>query len=314
MKLINILVTGGAGYIGSKLVTKLIEKNYNVTVIDNMMFDKSSLDHLYIKKNFKFINNDISNKHFLKKILYKYDIVIPLAGYVGAPLCERNKKQAKLINFEMINYIVKNLKKKQKIIYLNSNSGYGIGKKNKFCDENSPLNPISLYGRTKVNAEKVVSNFQNSICLRLATVFGFSFRMRTDLLVNNFTYQLVKNKKILIYEPHFRRNFIHIDDVVDAIIFSIKNFKKMKSQIYNLGLSSANLTKSELATKIKKQINQKISIKYVTNIKDPDQRDYFVSNKKIEKTGFKCSVSLDQGIKELIQIFSKSKKKYINNY
>ncbi len=314
MKLINILVTGGAGYIGSKLVTKLIEKNYNVTVIDNMMFDKSSLDHLYIKKNFKFINNDISNKHFLKKILYKYDIVIPLAGYVGAPLCERNKKQAKLINFEMINYIVKNLKKKQKIIYLNSNSGYGIGKKNKFCDENSPLNPISLYGRTKVNAEKVVSNFQNSICLRLATVFGFSFRMRTDLLVNNFTYQLVKNKKILIYEPHFRRNFIHIDDVVDAIIFSIKNFKKMKSQIYNLGLSSANLTKSELATKIKKQINQKISIKYVTNIKDPDQRDYFVSNKKIEKTGFKCSVSLDQGIKELIQIFSKSKKNYINNY
>ena len=205
------------------------------------------------------------------------------------------------------------LKKKNKVIYLTSNSGYGVGKKNKFCDENSPLNPISLYGRTKVQAENEIMKYKNSICFRLATVFGYSYRMRTDLLVNNFVFTSVKQKKLRIFEPHFRRNFIHINDVVDAIIYSIKNFNRLKSNVYNLGLSSANLSKYTLAKKIKTQIKD-LKIKIITNVKDPDQRDYFVSNKKIEKKGFKAKTKLESGIKELINIFTNNKEKIINNY
>ena len=204
-------------------------------------------------------------------------------------------------------------KNRSKIIYLTTNSGYGIGKKNKYCDEKSPLNPISLYGRTKVEAENIIMKNKNSIGFRLATVFGYSYRMRTDLLVNNFVFKSLKDKKLTIFEPHFRRNYIHIDDVVDGIIYSIKNFNRLKSNIYNLGLSSANLTKIMLAQKIKKQLKY-LKIQIIKNKKDPDQRDYYVSNRKIEKKGFKAKVSLDEGIKELINVFSYSKEKIINNY
>ena len=196
---------------------------------------------------------------------------------------------------------------------MTSNSGYGIGEKNKYCDENSPLKPISLYGRTKCDAEKVVNNHKNTVCFRLATVFGNSYRMRSDLLVNNFVQTAVKKNKLTIFEPRFRRNFIHVKDVVNAVIFTIKNFKKINSEIYNLGLSNANLTKIGLAQKIKKfHLNLKISI--IKNRKDPDQRDYFVSNKKIEKKGFKAKISLEDGISELIKIFTNDKNKVINNY
>ena len=208
---------------------------------------------------------------------------------------------------------MKFINNKHKIIYLTTNSGYGIGKKNKYCDESSPLNPISLYGRTKVEAEKVIMASKNAIGFRLATVFGNSYRMRTDLLVNNFVYTSIKEKKLIIYEPNFRRNFIHIDDVIDGIIYSIENFNRLKSNVYNLGLSSANLTKYMLAKKIKDKIKH-LKIKIVQNKKDPDQRDYYVSNRKIEKKGFKAKVSIEKGISELIQVFSHSKEKIINNY
>jgi len=203
--------------------------------------------------------------------------------------------------------------KKNKVIYLTTNSGYGVGEKNKYCDEKSPLNPISLYGRTKVNAEKIIMRSSNSIAFRLATVFGYSYRMRTDLLVNNFVFKAVRDKKLVIYEPHFRRNYIHINDVVGGIIYSIKNFNRLKSNVYNLGLSSANLTKYNLARKIKKKINS-LKIKIVQNRKDPDQRDYYVSNKKIEKKGFRAKISIEKGIDELINVFSYSEEKIINNY
>ena len=204
--------------------------------------------------------------------------------------------------------------KKNKIIFLTTNSGYGIGEKNKFCDENSPLKPISLYGRTKCDAEDLVrSEIENQVCFRLATVFGQSYRMRSDLLVNNFVFNTVKNKKLTIFEPHFRRNFIHIRDVISAIVFTIKNFNKLKNNVYNLGLSTANISKLMLAQKIKKKY-KKLKITIVKNRKDPDQRDYFVSNKKIEKKGFKAKISLEDGISELIQIFTNDKKKIINNY
>jgi len=249
----------------------------------------------------------------MKNLIKKNEFLIPLAALVGAPLCERNKKEAISVNYESINYLMNNINKKNKIVFLTTNSGYGVGEKNKYCDENSPLNPISLYGRTKVGAEKLVMQSKNSIGFRLATVFGYSYRMRTDLLVNNFVYKSINNRKLTIFEPNFRRNYIHINDVVDGIVYAIKNFHRLKSNVYNLGLSSANLTKYLLAKKIKKKIkNLKIII--IKNKKDPDQRDYYVSNKKIEKKGFKAKISIEKGIDELIEIFSNSSEKIINNY
>ena len=314
MKKTKILITGGAGYIGSILSTKLISLNFQVTVIDKLMFDKNSLSHLFSDKNFEFIYGDVRNKRLIDKEIKKHDIIIPLAALVGAPLCDKYPKLTKEINLDNIKYIISRLKKNQKIIYPNTNSGYGIGKKGKFCDENSPLNPISLYGKTKVEAEKLILKYKNSVVFRLATVFGYSYRMRTDLLVNFLVNKAVTNKKLEIFEPHFRRNYIHVIDVVNAFIFAINNFSKMRGNIYNVGLSNANLTKIQLANKIKKYV-EKTKVNILKNKKDPDKRDYFVSNKKIEKLGFKPSVSLDDGITELKNIYSFFNfKKNKNNY
>ena len=310
----KVLITGGGGYIGSMLSTELLKDGHEVTIIDLMKYDKGSLNHLYFHKHFKLINKDIRNLKVMKKLVANHEFIIPLAALVGAQLCEKYKKEAIDINYKAIKSLAKMMTARNKIIYLTTNSGYGIGEKNKYCDENSPLKPISLYGRTKCDSEKVVmNNLKNYICFRLATVFGFSYRMRSDLLVNNFVYTAIKKKKLTIFEPHFRRNFIHIRDVVEGIKYSMKNFNKLKSNVYNLGLSSANISKLMLAKKIKKQIKP-LKIQIVTNMKDPDQRDYFVSNKKIEKKGFKAKISLDLGIKELINLFEVDSKKVINNY
>ena len=308
----QILVTGGAGYIGSMLSTKLVELGYQVTVVDKLIYSESSLNHLYENKNFNFINCDVREKTKMKKIIKKNDIIIPLAGLVGAPLCERKKKEAIDVNFKAIKDCVKILNNK-KIIFLMSNSGYGIGKKNEYCDESSPLNPISLYGKTKCEAENEVVKTKNYVCFRLATVFGFSYRMRSDVMVNNFVYNSIKTKKLKLFEPHFRRNFIHVKDVVECIIYTIKNFKKMKNNIYNAGLNSANITKIELAKLIKKQIKN-LEISVIKGIKDPDQRNYFVSNNKLKKKGFEAKKSLNDGIKELIKGFKYQNTKIKNNY
>ena len=309
----KILITGGGGYVGSMLSTALINLGHEVTVLDLMKYDQGSLNHLFYNKKFKLIKKDVRDKKILRSLTKKNEYIIPLAALVGAPLCDKFKKDAILTNHKSIKTLVSLCTKKNKIIFLTTNSGYGVGEKNKFCDENSPLNPISLYGRTKCDAEEEVTKAKNYICFRLATVFGFSYRMRTDLLVNNFVYKSVKSKKLTIFEPHFRRNFIHIRDVISGIIFAIKNFNKLKSNIYNLGLSSANISKLTLAKKIKKNMKG-LKIKIITNRKDPDKRDYFVSNKKIEKKGFKARTSLDQGIEELITLFNVDNKKIINNY
>ena len=309
----KILVTGGAGYIGSKLVTKLLNINFKVTVIDKLNFSRNSLNHLFGRKNFNFIKADVRNKTIMKKLIRKNEFIIPLAALVGAPLCEKNKKEAISVNLDSIKLLMKYISKKNKIIYLTSNSGYGVGKKNKFCDEKSPLNPITLYGKTKVEAEKIVMKSQNVICFRLATVFGYSYRMRTDLLVNNFVFNSIKKKELKLFEPHFRRNFIHVKDVVDGILYSIKNFKRLKSNVYNLGLSSANLSKYMLAKKIKQKLKY-LKIKIIKNMKDPDQRNYYVSNKKIEKKGFRAKIRIESGINELISVFNNTRKNIINNY
>ena len=309
----KILITGGGGYIGSTVTTELVRLGYKVTVIDLLKYDKGSLDHLYFEKNFTFINGDVKKINLLKKYIRENEYIIPLAALVGAPLCEKNKKEAISVNFTSVKEILKSLNKKNKLIYLTTNSGYGVGEKNKFCNEKSPLKPISLYGKTKCDAENEVMKFKNTISFRLATVFGASYRMRSDLLVNNFCKRAIDKNFLDIYEPQFRRNFIHIRDVTRAIIFSINNFNKLKSNVFNLGLSSANITKIELAKKIKKQIKT-LKIKVVKNKKDPDKRDYFVSNLKIEKKGFKAKISLNEGIKELINVFKNNSKKIINNY
>ena len=309
----KILITGGGGYVGSMLSTALVDLGHEVTVIDLMKYDQGSLNHLYYNKNFKLIKEDVRNKKILKSLVKNNEYIIPLAALVGAPLCDKFKKDAISVNHKSIKSLVNICSKKNKIIFLTTNSGYGVGEKNKFCDENSPLRPISLYGRTKCDAEEEVKKSKNFICFRLATVFGYSYRMRTDLLVNNFVFKSVKTKKLTIFEPHFRRNFIHIRDVVLGVNYAINNFNKLKSNIYNLGLSSANISKLMLAKKIKKKM-RKLKIKIISNRKDPDKRDYFVSNKKIEKKGFKARTTLEQGIEELINLFEIDSKKVINNY
>jgi nucleoside-diphosphate-sugar epimerase len=313
MKNNRILITGGAGYLGSMLATKLVSMNYYVTVVDMLKYDKNSLSHLFGSKNFKFILGDVRKKSCIKKMIRKQDFIFPLAALVGAPLCEKFKKNTIETNVNSIKNLIKYLKFGQKIIYPTTNSGYGIGEKNKYCDENSPLKPISLYGQTKAEAEKIVISYKNSVCFRLATVFGYSYRMRTDLLVNNFVEKAVKKNKLDLFEPYFRRNYIHISDVVSAFIYAIKNFNKLKGQTYNLGLSSANLTKLALAKRIKKKIKN-LKIRIMKNKFDPDKRDYYVSNKKIEKAGFKPNISLEEGIEELIDLFTYTDVKFKNNY
>jgi nucleoside-diphosphate-sugar epimerase len=309
----KILITGAGGYIGSMLSDQLVRQGYDVLAIDTMKYSKSSLNHLFFYDNFKYINADVTSVSVLKKYIKNADFIIPLAALVGAPICEKNKREATAVNFTQIKIILKFIKKNQKIIYLNSNSGYGVGEKNKYCTEDSPLNPISHYGATKVQSEQyIINNFKNFVCFRLATVFGYSYRMRTDLIVNYYINEAIIKKNLEIFEPHFRRNFIHVKDVVRAIQFAIENFNKVKGQIYNLGLSNANITKLELAKKIKKVI-PKLKIKIISGKKDPDQRDYFVSNKKIEKRGFKARLSLERGINEVYQSL-KLHNDYKNNY
>ena len=309
----KILITGGAGFIGSMLSTYLIQAGHKVTVVDRFDFSKSTLNHLRFHKNFELIEGDVRLKSVLKKYIKHKDFIIPLAALVGAPLCKRFPKETLDINVKAIKKLLELMNKNQKIIYLTTNSGYGIGEKNKFCDENSELRPVSLYGKTKNDAEKIVSKQGNFICYRLATVFGYSYRMRTDLLVNNFVLNALNTKKLILFEPNFRRNFIHIRDVASAVIYSINNFNKLKNNVYNLGLSTANITKLDLAKKIKFYIKD-LKIQINENEKDPDQRDYFVSNKKIEQKGFKAKTSLDAGISELIKVYKTDPKNYKNNY
>lgn len=300
----KILITGGAGYIGNVLTRDLLnDQNNMVTILDNFSYNQqTSFFDILNKKNLNIINQDVRNKDILKQQIQKNDIILPLAGIVGAPACEKNKLLAKELNFEQIINIKKEISKNQILIVPTTNSGYGIGEKDKYCDETSELNPISHYGKTKVEAEKYISDLENFISLRLATVFGVSSRMRVDLLVNDFTLKAVRDKYIVLFEEHFKRNFIHVKDVSSAFLFSINNFDKMKSNIYNVGLEDANLSKLELCKIIEKKTELKIISSKIGS--DPDKRDYIVSNKKIYSTGWKPSVSLENGIDELIKFYN----------
>lgn len=299
----RILVTGGAGYLGAVLVPELLKLGHSVTVLDNFMYGQNSLLENCISDNFVIVNGDVREKSILSPLLKKVDYIIPLAALVGAPICNKDKVAAEATNRDAIALLAKLASKEQRIIIPITNSGYGIGQKGIFCTEETPLNPITLYGKLKVEAEKIVLNRGNSISLRLATAFGVSPRMRTDLLVNDFVYRAVKDKFIVIFEGHFKRNYIHVRDVARVFSYAIENFEKMKNEAYNVGLSDANLSKVELCAKIKEHIPCFVYIESPIG-EDPDKRDYIVSNEKIEKTGFKAIYSLSQGIKELIKGYS----------
>ena len=296
----NILVTGGAGYLGAILVPELLRLGHKVTVLDNFMFGQNSLLDCCVNPDFDVVRGDARDEELLGRHISRADYIIPLAALVGAPLCDRDKPGTVSTNRDALASITKIASKTQRVIMPTTNSGYGIGQKGIFCTEETPLNPVSLYGKTKVEAERIVLDRGNSISLRLATVFGMSPRMRMDLLVNDFAYRAVKDRFLVVFEGHFKRNYIHIRDVARAFIHAIENFDAMKNQAYNVGLSDANLSKLELCAKIKEHVRDFVYLEAPVG-EDPDKRDYVVSNEKIEKTGFKTAYSLDTGIRELIK-------------
>lgn len=308
----KILVTGGAGYIGSILVPELLKKNHEVIVIDNFIYNQASLLDCCYNKNLTIIRGDARSKNIIANHLRNVDAIFPLACMTGAPLCEKDTIAAKTVNFEAVKMMLELRSKEQVIIFPTTNSGYGIGQKGIYCTEKTPLNPISLYGRLKVETEEMLLDAGNCITLRLATVFGISPRMRLDLLVNDFTYRAVNDHCLVLFESHFKRNYIHVRDVAKAFIHCLDNFNKMKDEPYNVGLSNANLSKWELCEEIKKQISNF----YFTEAKvgeDPDKRDYIVSNEKIESTGFTPDYSLQQGITELIKGYQVIRRNQFSN-
>jgi nucleoside-diphosphate-sugar epimerase len=296
---LRILVTGGAGYLGSTLVPALLAEGHKVTVLDNFMFNQNSLSHVCSDPNFSVVRGDSREESTLKPLLKSCDLAIPLAALVGAPLCDRDKIGAVTVNRDAVATLTTLMSREQRLMMPVTNSGYGIGQKGKAVDEADPLNPISLYGRTKVEAERIVLDRDNSMSFRLATVFGMSPRMRIDLLVNDFVYRAVTDRAVVLFEPHFKRNYIHVRDIARAFIHGIAKFDEMKGQAFNVGLSDANLSKWELCERIKKHLPKFVFIEAPIG-EDPDKRDYIVSNAKIEATGFAPKYSLDDGIRELI--------------
>jgi len=296
----SILITGGAGYLGSVMVEALLAQGHRVTVLDNFMFSQTPLNHLCANPSFNVVRGDCRDENVVRPLLKDADYIIPLAALVGAPLCDRDTTGAETINRDAVMMVTRLASKEQRIFLPVTNSGYGIGEAGRFCTEETPLRPISLYGRTKVEAEKAVLDRGNSITFRLATVFGMSPRMRIDLLVNDFVYRAVNDRAVVLFEAHFKRNYLHVRDVARVFIHGMGNFDAMKNQPYNVGLSDANISKAELCERIRKWLPKFVYMEAPIG-EDPDKRDYIVSNEKVEKTGFKPAYSLDDGIQELIK-------------
>jgi nucleoside-diphosphate-sugar epimerase len=299
----KILITGGAGYLGSVITGKMLSEGHEVVVLDKLIFNQVSLLSYTSNPNFKFIHGDVRNEVLLERLCNEVDVIIPLAAIVGFPACASEPELAKEINFSQIVNIVKYCNGKgKKILYPNTNSGYGLGTGQLECDEESPLTPISVYGQTKCEAENFLRTSTDAIVFRLATVFGVSPRMRTDLLVNDFTYKAITDKYIVVFEKSFKRNFIHIQDVANVFLFMLTNYEQYKGEVFNVGLSDANLSKQELLEKIQSHVKN-FAVSYNDYYEDPDKRDYIVSNTKIESTGWYPKWTIDMGIKELIMAY-----------
>lgn len=308
----DILVTGGAGYIGSVLVPELLRLGHNVTVLDSFIYKQNSLLECCRYENFEIIKGDCRDSDLLRKILPGKDYIIPLAAIVGFPACDKDTVAAETVNLGAIKTLLELRTPEQRIIFPCTNSGYGLGQGDRFCTEESPISPVSLYGKTKMAAEKAILEAGNAVTFRFATLFGASPRMRTDLLVNDFVYRAVFDRSLIIFEGHFMRNYLHVRDAANAFIFAIENFDKMKNQTYNCGLSDANLSKIELCEKIKEYIPLFMYIEAPIGT-DPDKRNYLVSNEKIESLGFKPQHTIDDGIKELIKAYSIIKNSFYGN-
>lgn len=296
----NILVTGGAGYVGSVLVPVLLQNGHKVTVIDNFLYKQPSLASVVSNKNFSLVYGDVRDKELMSKHISGADIIIPLAAIVGAPACLKDPQMASSVNKDSMIWMFDKISSSQQILMPTTNSAYGSGDENNYCDEESKLNPLSLYAKDKVHVEKYLMEKENATSFRLATVFGISPRMRLDLLVNNFVQRALTDRFVILFEGHFKRNYVHVKDVVDAFVFGVNNLDKVKGQIFNFGLSEANISKQQLCERIKNQLPD-FTFQDAPLAKDPDQRNYIVSNKKIEAIGMKAKVTLDDGISELIK-------------
>jgi len=304
MDMVNILVTGGAGYIGSTLVPALLERGFSVTVVDSFLYGQDSLAAVCYHPNFSLVRGDVRSMDTMRPLVARADVVIPLAALVGAPLCDRDPLAATSTNKQAILDMLPMLSRDQAVLLPVTNSGYGVGEADRFCTEETPMRPVSLYGRDKVEVERcLLEGHPSAVTLRLATVFGMSPRMRIDLLVNDFTYRAFHDRFIVLFESHFRRNFVHVRDVARAFLHCIDLFERMKGEPYNVGLSDANLSKRELCERIQTHLPSFVFME--SNIgRDPDQRDYIVSNEKIERSGFAPQFTLDDGIRELIKGFA----------
>ena len=296
----RVLITGGAGYIGSVLAPALLGTEFSVTVLDNFRYRQSSLFDCCYHDQFQVITGDCRERDTLRQALRQADIIIPLAAIVGAPACKRDRVAAISTNLEAIRLLLQLRSRDQRIFFPTTNSGYGIGEPGRFCTEETPLRPVSLYGTTKVDAEKAILDAGNAVSFRLATVFGMSPRMRLDLLVNDFVYRAVTDHTVVLFEANAKRNYLHVRDVARAFLHAIRHYEQMKDQAYNVGLSEANLSKRELCAEIQKQVHEFVYLEAPVG-EDEDKRDYIVSNAKIEKTGFKPLYSLEFGIRELIK-------------
>lgn len=303
IKQTHVLVTGGAGYIGSVLCKQLLDRGHRVTVLDSFLYRQNSLLDCCAFETFRVVRGDCRDERVVTDLLREADVIIPLAALVGAPLCNRDRIGAYTINFEAVQMLAKLASQQQQIIFPVTNSGYGIGQPGVPCTEDSPLRPISLYGETKVKAERVVLDRGNAITLRLATVFGASPRMRMDLLVNDFVWRAVHDRAVVVFEGHCKRNYIHIRDVVKAFLHAMDHFESMKNRAYNVGLDNANLSKLELCREIQRQIPQFVFFEAPIG-EDPDKRDYIVSNERILSTGFRPDWSLERGIQELTKCYT----------
>lgn len=311
----NVLVTGGSGYFGSVLVEMLVQRGFNVTVVDNLMYSQNTLFDLFHTGKLEFIYGDVTNEKMMANLLAQrnYDFIFPLAAIVGFPVSEQKPEITWMINHQAIVNMLKHRKKGEKIIFPNTNSGYGTTTGETYCTEESPLNPISTYGRSKVEAEKALMAAGNAICFRLATLFGFSQRMRTDLLVNDFVLKALTDRSIVLFERTFKRNFLHVRDASRGFLWAMANWERMKDNIFNLGHPDYNISKEELCLLIKKKIPE-FNIFHAEIGKDPDKRNYIVSTEKMQKTGFVYKYSMEAGIDELIRGYKAFKDYRFRNY
>jgi nucleoside-diphosphate-sugar epimerase len=296
----HVLVTGGAGYLGSILCEHLLGAGYRVTVVDSLLYGQHTLFHFCANPAFEFARGDGRDETLMRRLVKDVDAIIPLAAIVGAPACDRDPWSARTVNLEAIQLLNRLRSPNQVIVFPNTNSGYGAKSGAVFCTEETPLEPISLYGQTKVQAELELLGTPNTIVLRLATVFGMSPRMRLDLLVNHFVYAAVTDGYMVIFEKDFKRNYVHIRDVADCFLYCIDHAEQMQCRPYNVGLDAANLSKAELAEKVKTYVPQ-FYVHFSEVGSDPDKRNYIVSNQRLREAGFEAKRSLDEGIQELLK-------------